>query len=38
LKKNEILPRYGLDEKRYAAAVRRIRMKVLSGRGKDNGV
>lgn len=32
LKKNEILPRYGLDEKRYAAAIRRM-LKLLSRRG-----
>jgi len=38
LKKNEILPRYGLDEKRYAAAVRRIRLKFLGKRGGDNEV
>jgi CheY-like chemotaxis protein len=38
LKKNEILPRYGLDEKKYAAAVRRIRMKLLGRRGDDNGI
>jgi hypothetical protein len=30
LKKNEIMPRYGLVEKQYAAAVKRIRVKVLS--------
>jgi CheY-like chemotaxis protein len=37
LKKNEIMPRYGLVEKQYAAAVKRIRVKVLSqrnGRGR----
>lgn len=33
LQKNEILPRYGLDEKRYEAAVRRIRLKLLDKRG-----
>ena len=33
LQKDEILPRYGLDEKRYAAAVRRIRLKLLGKRG-----
>lgn len=33
LKKNEILRKYGLDEKRYAAAVRRIRIKLLGKRG-----
>jgi CheY-like chemotaxis protein len=32
LKKNEIMPRYGLAEKKYAAAVKRIRVKVLSQR------
>ena len=42
LKKNEIMLRYRLDEKKYAAAVRRIRVKLLggrnnAGRGKDNG-
>jgi CheY-like chemotaxis protein len=36
LKKNEILPKYGLDEKRYAAAVRRIRLRFLGRRGGDN--
>ncbi len=30
LKKNEIIPRYGLAEKQYAAAVKRIRVKLLS--------
>jgi CheY-like chemotaxis protein len=35
LKKNEILLRYGLDEKRYAAAIRRI-LRLLGRRGKDN--
>lgn len=29
LKKNEIMSRYGLDEKQYAASVKRIRVKVL---------
>jgi CheY-like chemotaxis protein len=37
LKKSEILLKYGLDEKRYAAVVRRIRLTFL-GRGGDNGV
>lgn len=42
LKKNEIMLRYRLEEKKYAAAVRRIRVKLLGGRhnggrGKDNG-
>jgi hypothetical protein len=32
LKKNEILPRYDLDQKRDAAAVRRIRLKLLGKR------
>lgn len=35
LKKNEILSKYGLDEKRYAAAVRRMRMKLLGRIGGD---
>ena len=30
LKKTEIISRYGLDEKRYAAAVRRIRLRVIA--------
>jgi CheY-like chemotaxis protein len=30
LKKNEIMPRYGLAEKKYMAAVKRIRVKLLS--------
>lgn len=30
LKKNEIIARYGLDEKRYVAAVRRIRVRLLA--------
>lgn len=34
LKKNEIVSRYGLDEKKYAAAVKRIRVKLL---GRRNG-
>jgi hypothetical protein len=42
LKKNEIMPRYGLGEKKYAAAVRRIRVKILcqgnaGGRGEKHG-
>ena len=32
LKKNEIMTRYGLDERKYAAAVRRIRVKLLGRR------
>ncbi len=32
LKKNEIMPRYGLGEKKYAAAVKRIRVKLLGGK------
>jgi len=35
LKKNEIMSRYGLDEKKYAAAMRRIRVK-LCERTKGN--
>jgi len=35
LKKNEILSKYGLDEKRYSAAVRRMRMKLLDGKGGE---
>jgi len=34
LKKNETMPRYGLGEKQYAAAVKRIRVKLL---GRKNG-
>ena len=34
LKKNEIMSKYGLDEKQYAAAVKRIRVKLL---GRRNG-
>jgi CheY-like chemotaxis protein len=34
LKRNAIMPRYGLGEKQYAAAVKRIRMKLL---GRKNG-
>jgi CheY-like chemotaxis protein len=37
LKKNEILLRYGLDEKRYAAAIRRV-LRLLGRRGEDNEV
>jgi CheY-like chemotaxis protein len=37
-RKNEILRKCGLDEKRYDAAVRRIRMKLLGSRGEDNGI
>ena len=32
LKKNEIMPRYALGEKQYAAAVKRIRVKLVGGR------
>lgn len=32
LKKTEIMSRDGLDEKKYAAALRRIRLKLLDGR------
>ena len=35
-RKHEILPKFGLDEKRYEAAVRRIRVKLLR-RCDDNG-
>ncbi|MFY9558596.1 MAG: response regulator [Terriglobales bacterium] len=39
LKKNEIMSRYSLDEKKYAATARRIRVALRSAtnRGKDNG-
>lgn len=39
LNKNDIKLKYGLDEKRYMAAMRRIRGKLLGGktRGRDNG-
>ena len=42
LKKNEIMSGYGLDEKRYAAAMKRIRVKLLGrknggGRGEKHG-
>ena len=36
LKKNEIMSRYGLDEKQYAASVKRIRVKLLD-RKNDGG-
>ncbi len=36
LKKNDIISRYGLDEKRYAAAVRRIRVKLLAEKNNRN--
>jgi CheY-like chemotaxis protein len=36
LKKSEILLNYGLDEKTYAAVVRRIRMKLLGTRGGNH--
>jgi CheY-like chemotaxis protein len=36
LKKNEIISRYGLDEKQYAASVKRIRVKLLD-RKNDGG-
>lgn len=36
LRKNEILAKYSLDEKSYAAAVRRMRLKLLGSRGGDN--
>jgi hypothetical protein len=36
LKKNDIIFRYGLDEKRYAAAVRRIRVKLLAEKNNGN--
>ncbi len=32
LEKSEIMPRYGLGEKKYAAAVKRMRVKLLGGR------
>jgi hypothetical protein len=34
-RKNEILPKCGLDERRYDAAVRRIRIRLLGRRGGD---
>jgi CheY-like chemotaxis protein len=38
LKKNEIKARYGLDERKYAATVKRIRVKLLGRRnGRDKG-
>lgn len=39
LNKNEIKSKHGLDEKKYVAAIRRIRVKLLSrrSRGKNNG-
>ena len=42
LKKNEIMSSYGLDEKKYAAAMKRIRVKLLGrrnggGRGEKHG-
>lgn len=36
LKKNEIIARYGLGEKRYAAAVRQIRVRLLAERKNEN--
>jgi hypothetical protein len=36
LKKNEIIARYGLDEKRYSAAVRRIRVRLLADKNNAN--
>jgi len=36
LSKSEILLKYGLDEKRYVATVRRMRLKLLGRRGGDN--
>jgi len=36
LKRNEIMSKYGLDEKRYAAAMRRIRTKLLGERSNGN--
>src|SRR6201987_5906084 len=37
LRKREIISRYGLDEKRYAAAVRRIRVRLLADRNNTRG-
>jgi hypothetical protein len=37
LRKQEIISRYGLDEKRYAAAVRRIRVRLLADRNNTRG-
>jgi hypothetical protein len=36
LKKTEIMSKYGLDEKQYAAAMRRIRVRLLSERNNGN--
>ena len=36
LKKSEIIARYSLDEKRYAAALRRIRVRLLAERNDEN--
>jgi hypothetical protein len=36
LKKNEIIARYFLDEKRYVAAVRRIRVRLLAEKNNAN--
>ena len=36
LKKSEIISRYSLDEKRYAAAIRRIRVRLLAERNDEN--
>ena len=37
LMKNEIKSKYGLDEKRYAAAIRRIRVRLLRSNGNRGG-
>jgi CheY-like chemotaxis protein len=37
LKKNEIKSKYGLDEKQYAAAVRRVRVRLLGRRNGGGG-
>ena len=37
LKPNELRQKYGLDEKKFAAAKKRIRVKLLSGRNGDSG-
>jgi hypothetical protein len=37
LKPNEIKQKYGLDEKRFAAAKKRIRVRTMSRRNRDGG-
>ena len=38
LKPREIRQQYGLDEQRFAAAMKRIRVKIMSGRDRKDGV